>query len=143
MFRCERDESKKTLTARRQQGPPTGLGAEGLLTSDYFGLRTQLDDETQALLDKRVKYAARKGPLKEKDRKALEILNRKLDEVGLLSTFADPYYTAFLQALARRRKLAQFQKPTYTPRELEQRRELIDDILRELDDEREQSDAVH
>ena len=47
VFRCERDESKKTLTARRQQGPPTGLGAEGLLTSDYFGLRTQLDDETQ------------------------------------------------------------------------------------------------
>jgi hypothetical protein len=141
VFRCERDETTKTLTAHRCMGPLTGLGAEGLLTSDYFGLHTQLDDETQALLDEKVKYAARKEPLKEKDRRSLEILNRKLDEVGLLTTFTDPYYTAFLQALARRRKLAQFQTPIYTTKGLEDRRELIDEILRELDEEGE-DDAV-
>jgi hypothetical protein len=142
VFRCERDVSSGLLTAGRREGLPTGLGAEGLLTSDYFGLRTQLDDETQKLLDEKVKYTVHNGPLQEKDRKALEQLNRKLDEAGLLTTFADPYYTAFLQALARRRMLPLFQKSIYTAKELDERTQLIDDIIRELDDNLGKDDAV-
>jgi hypothetical protein len=119
------------------------LGAEGLLTSDYFGLRTQLDDETQKLLDEKVAYVTKDGPLSEKDEKVLEALNQKLDAIGLLSTFSDPYYTAFLRAVARRNQLKDFQKPSYSTEELDSRKKLVDEILQELEAEQGHGDAVH
>jgi hypothetical protein len=137
VFLCERDESDNLLQVRRKKGSLNGLGADGLLTSSYFGLRTQLDDATQKLLDQKVEYAARdKGVrLTAKERAELEKINRKLDEVGLLTTFADPYYTAFLQGLARKRKLSEFQKQTFSNKALQEREQLIDEIFKELEEE--------
>jgi hypothetical protein len=140
--RFERDEVTKVVKANRQTERPAGLGVEGLLTSEFFGLHSQLDDETQRLLDEKVAYTTKKGRLKKEDKERLKILDRKLDEIGLLSTFTDPYYTEFLRALARRRELARFKEPVCSNEERDRRRKLIDEIVAELESGERGVDAV-
>ena len=142
VFRVERDGPSRSPTARRQQKSPAGMGVDGMLTSDYFGLPTQLDDETQKLLDQKVQFVIREGDLSDDDASELERVNRKLEETGLLSTFADPDYTAFLRALARRNKLAEFKKPASSTEDLERRRKLVDEIVAELNSKKKGDDAV-
>ena len=81
---------------------PRGLGFTGILTSEMFGFRSDLDRETLADLDDKVRLMARENALKPIDAKRLRDVNERLETAGFLRAFSDPYYTAFVRAWGRK-----------------------------------------
>jgi energy-coupling factor transporter ATP-binding protein EcfA2 len=81
---------------------PRGLGFTGILTSEMFGFRSDLDVETLADLDNRVRLVAKEGSLSTQEQTELEAVDRRLAEAGFYKVFSDPYYAAFVRAWARR-----------------------------------------
>ncbi len=81
---------------------PRGLGFTGILTSEMFGFRSDLDPETLADLDNRVRLVAKEGSLTGHERKELEKIDKRLSDAGFSKAFSDPYYAAFVRAWGRR-----------------------------------------
>ena len=81
---------------------PRGLGFAGILTSEMFGFRSDLDEYTVADLDRRVRLVAKEGMLTEEERAELEAIDRRLAGAGFATAFSDPYYAAFVRAWGRR-----------------------------------------
>jgi len=77
---------------------PRGLGFTGILTSEMFGFRSDLDEETLADLDNKVRLTAKENDLNTNDLKELEAINKRLGEAGFEKAFSDPYYAAFVRA---------------------------------------------
>ncbi len=81
---------------------PRGLGFTGILTSEMFGFRSDLDEETLADLDNKVRLMAKEGDLGPVDAEELEGINKRLAEAGFQKAFSDPYYAAFVRAWGRK-----------------------------------------
>jgi restriction endonuclease S subunit/energy-coupling factor transporter ATP-binding protein EcfA2 len=81
---------------------PRGLGFTGILTSEMFGMRSDLDEETLADLDSKVRIIAQEGSLTQEEEKELEKINQRLEDAGFQKAFSDPYYAAFIRAWSRR-----------------------------------------
>jgi ABC-type cobalamin/Fe3+-siderophores transport system ATPase subunit len=80
---------------------PRGLGFTGILTSEMFGFRSDLDSETLADLDNRVRLIAKDRSLSQQDKRELEIIDKRLADAGFSKSFSDPYYAAFVRAWGR------------------------------------------
>ncbi|MFE5488683.1 AAA family ATPase [Streptomyces virginiae] len=81
---------------------PRGRGAGGLLTSDLFRLRSQLDEHTQDLIDTQYHLI----PVAEDDpaaRQRLQEVTGRLDALGFATRHRDPVLSSFLAELHRRR----------------------------------------
>lgn len=81
---------------------PRGLGFTGILTSEMFGFRSDLDEETLADLDNRVRLVAKDEALTSHEKTALEEVDKRLADAGFSKAFSDPYYAAFVRAWGRR-----------------------------------------
>jgi hypothetical protein len=81
---------------------PRGLGFTGILTSEMFGFRSDLDPETLADLDSRTRLVAKEGSLTAQEEKQLEKIDKTLADAGFSKAFSDPYYAAFVRAWGRR-----------------------------------------
>lgn len=81
---------------------PRGLGFTGILTSEMFGFRSDLDPETLADLDSRVRLVGKEGSLSPQEAKQLEQIDKRLAGAGFSKAFSDPYYAAFVRAWGRR-----------------------------------------
>ena len=81
---------------------PRGLGFTGILTSEMFGMRSDLDEETLADLDNKVRLVAKEGSLTPEEAEELEEISKRLEDVGFQKAFSDPYYAAFVRAWGRR-----------------------------------------
>ena len=81
---------------------PRGLGFTGILTSEMFGMRSDLDEETLADLDSKVRIIAQEGSLTPAEELELEKINQRLEAAGFQKAFSDPYYAAFIRAWSRR-----------------------------------------
>jgi restriction endonuclease S subunit len=81
---------------------PRGLGFTGILTSEMFGMRSDLDEETLADLDSKVRIIAKEGSLTPAENLELEKINQRLEDAGFQKAFSDPYYAAFIRAWSRR-----------------------------------------
>ncbi|MBL1120202.1 AAA family ATPase [Streptomyces sp. 110] len=94
------DEGQATAVIPRTN--PRGQGAGGLLTTDLFGLPTQLDEYTQELIDRQ--YAllpeAEHDPVKQAE---LRDVTAQLDAMGFPTSNRDPLVASFLAELHRRR----------------------------------------
>ena len=98
-FGCFAGNSKRTQSTRNHRtGEWVGLGVEGLLTSDLFGLETTLDLATQALLDRRNELAALEEP-SESQNEEMRQLTEKLRRRGFSDTVGDPIYSMVLRTL--------------------------------------------
>lgn len=112
---------------------PRGMGYSGILMSDIFGFRSDLDSETLKLLDQQADLAAKEGPLSKSDRAKLEKINRKIDEFGFRSISSDPYYREFLEAMARNKAtLRIMKKETQSRSDREAIRKGADEVLARL-----------
>ena len=80
---------------------PRGLGFAGILTSEMFGFRSDLDEGTVADLDRRVRLVGKEGRLTAEERVELEAIDRRLAGAGFSTAFSDPYYAAFVRAWGR------------------------------------------
>ena len=66
-----------------------------VLTSEYFGLPSSLDKNTQDLLDERLSLSFKPEPLAAEERERLTFINQSLGELGLAISFRDPEYADF------------------------------------------------
>ncbi|WP_441247388.1 AAA family ATPase [Kitasatospora sp. McL0602] len=97
---ADRDGHTSIVTPRTE---PRGQGAGGLLTTDLFGLRTQLDEHTQDLIDQQ--YSLVPGAAHDPGKQAeLRDVTAKLDALGFSTANRDPLVAAFLAELHRRRR---------------------------------------
>lgn len=107
---------------------PRGLGFTGILTSEMFGFRSDLDPETLEDLDNRVRLIAKEDTLSPQEMKELEQIDKRLVDAGFTKAFSDPYYAAFVRAWGRRHSELMAGEQFLTP---EKRRE-IDRIASEV-----------
>ena len=74
---------------------PRGQGVANILVSEYFGLPSSLDENTQNLLDERLRLAYKQEALTDEEKARLSEINEQLDGLGLTISFRDPAYKAF------------------------------------------------
>ena len=74
---------------------PRGQGVANILVSEYFGLPSSLDENTQSLLDERLQLAYKPEALTEEEREQLSAINKQLECLGLTISFRDPAYGEF------------------------------------------------
>jgi hypothetical protein len=93
-----------------------------------FGMRSDLDEETLADLDTKVRLVAKEDSLTPEEFAQLEEINKRLEDAGFQKAFSDPYYAAFIRAWGQRYSElmagVRFLNPT--------KQEEIDRIAREL-----------
>jgi len=111
---------------------PRGLGFTGILTSDMFGFRSDLDSPTMELLDRQVNLAG-KDKLSRQEANELESVTRQVEGLGFKSASSDPYYRAFVKAIVRRQSVRDLLlKPTVTRSDTDALQRETDDILAEI-----------
>lgn len=76
---------------------PRGQGIANLLTSEFFGLPSSLDLETQKMMDERLKLAYKNGALTVDEKNRLKELNVYLDELSLTISERNEDYKDFLK----------------------------------------------
>ncbi|MFF2250353.1 AAA family ATPase [Streptomyces sp. NPDC058142] len=95
-----------TASAVRAEMPtvdPRGHGVGALLTTELYGLSTQLDDHTQRLID--IQYELSRIPaLNEEENRRLRSVNQELESLGFDTIRRDSVVSLFLAELDRRRK---------------------------------------
>lgn len=135
IFRTGKDGK---VTIEQPEVDPRGLGVEGILTSELFGLPTTIDDVTQIKLNKRndLLVKQQKGKLTENEQSELKSLYDELEELGITNTFRDPLYQKFI--VAYKTRLKEISKPSYSKDDLEKQNKLALEILEELMKEEEQ-----
>jgi energy-coupling factor transporter ATP-binding protein EcfA2 len=74
---------------------PIGMGVNGILTSDMFGMATTLDQHTRKVIEERRKILE-KNELSEEDKVELRKLNSSLERLGYGYTHPDEDYRQFL-----------------------------------------------
>lgn len=95
---------EQVLIARIEEGilkyeqpfrDPRGQGVANVLTSEYFGLPSSLDKNTQDLLEERLDLASKPEKLTDDERDRLKNINSLLKYLGLTISFRDPNYRDF------------------------------------------------
>jgi restriction endonuclease S subunit/predicted ATPase len=110
---------------------PRGLGFTGILTSEMFGFRSDLDQETLDDLDNRVRLIAIDRSLNAREKKELEDIDRRLTAAGFSKAFSDPYYSAFVRAWGRRHSELMAGKESLTAEEKYHIDRIASEVLKE------------
>jgi predicted ATPase len=127
----QRDENGQ-IKAEHPFEDPQGMGIAALLTSEVYGLRSQLDLATQRLLDERRNLAALKE-LNTDQRQRLAELNKKLEGLDFAITFRDPLYQAFVKEMMTRQEPDIAETIALSPEQFKAQRDLAMKILDELE----------
>ncbi|UTW32807.1 AAA family ATPase [Idiomarina loihiensis] len=132
---AELDKTQIQVIKRDNQGhsfaeipdeSPIGMGINGILTSDMFGMVTTLDKSTSYTIESRRKILE-KEQLSEQDQDKLKRINNKLEQLGYGYTHPDEDYRQFLIA----RRKAMDKMDDNDPNIIEYRLKLIDAILKD------------
>jgi len=107
------------------------MGVAALLTSDIYGLRSQLDLPTMRLLDER-RELANKEKLTNEERERLHNLNQELDRLDFTTTIRDPLYEPYVKAMTKAEKEEGLLNPVLTPEQQERQKRLAAQIVSEL-----------
>lgn len=132
-----RDTPEEPIRAEMPEMDPRGMGINGLLRSELYGLRSALDLPTLEKIEKRDAIRAKQKNLQAKgkhlsknDRIKLIRLSDELAELGFSRDFRDPIEQQFADAMARRR--GKKKQIVLTPKELEDQEKAADAILDEI-----------
>ncbi|MEU3702752.1 AAA family ATPase [Streptomyces anulatus] len=102
-IRMLRGSAAGVISAEMPTVDPRGRGIGGLLTTELYGLDTQLDDHTQRLIDDQYELA-RSPVLNEEDNRRLRSINNELESLGFDTIRRDSVVSLFLAELDLRRK---------------------------------------
>ncbi len=127
----QRDQETDRITVNPPEKSPRGMGVAALLTSDIYGLRSQLDPYTLELLDEK-RALAIKPHLTDKDKKRLDELNEELEDLDFTKTVRDPLYKPFVDAMTKLEKKHELQAPVLTKEQQQTRQRLAQVILQKL-----------
>ncbi|WP_444907294.1 AAA family ATPase [Microbulbifer sp. SSSA008] len=76
---------------------PKGQGIANILTSEFFGLPSSLDIDTQKLMDRRLELSFKTTRLTDSERTQLKSINEELEILGLGISERDSDYIKFLE----------------------------------------------
>jgi predicted ATPase len=122
-------QTEDGIKAAEPEYDPIGIGVEGLLKSELYGLRSTLAPEVLGKLDRHYLLLGKKDKT-DAEQSELMRLATELNELGVSRTHPNPYFEAFANAMARRRSpepQAQLSKE-----EIEEQAELADEVLKEV-----------
>ncbi|MEI7911945.1 MAG: AAA family ATPase [Verrucomicrobiota bacterium] len=139
----KRDPDSLLCYSQQAKVNPRGLGFTGILTSEMFGFRSDLDPETLADLDNRVRLIAKETKLTSKEKKEIEEIDERLAEAGFSKTFSDPYYAAFVRAWGRRYAEQMAGKEVLTRKDTEEIDRIAKEVLAEAVAEVEKEIEAH
>jgi predicted ATP-dependent endonuclease of OLD family len=110
---------------------PKGLGVAGILTSDFFGLPSTLDQETLEELEKRNQLMVKQEEegLSELEKAELHDLFVSLKSLGINTTDRDPLFQKFIVAMSKR---DEFKVEKFTAEDLKRQNEIALTILQDL-----------
>lgn len=114
---------------------PRGLGVEGILTSELFGLPTTLDEPTKAILDARNNLLVKQQKQQLTDEEQIKLRNifSELENLGFSNTFRDPLYQKFI--VAYKQRIKDETKLSYTKEDIEKQNKIALEILEEISKE--------
>ncbi|WP_291149647.1 AAA family ATPase [Flavobacterium sp. UBA7680] len=122
----------KRIYANEPEFDPRGLGVAGILTSDFFGLPTTLDNETLEVINQRnaliVKQDTAEG-LNDQEKITLNETFQILGELGINTTDRDPLYEKFLIEMS---KTDNFKIEKMTSEEIEEQNKVAKQIMDKL-----------
>ena len=98
-----RDEETGEISAEQPRDDPRGMGVAGLLTSDIYGLRSQLDVYTLDLIERQRELSAREE-LDTVDAAILRDLTEHVRRLGFTRETRDPDFKLFRNAIAEWRR---------------------------------------
>lgn len=134
-----RNDESGEITAQWPTDDPKGMGVSGLLTSEVYGLRSELDLETLRLLDEKRALAA-KVTLTDAERDRLRELDDQLGGLDFTTTIRDPMYKKFAEALSERERAEGLQVPVLTKEQQQRQKELARQVLAAGAEHREQGE---
>jgi predicted ATPase len=123
-------DSKHTVTADTPDDDPIGMGVDGLLQSEIFGLVSVLPPDVVERLTQRYRLLGIRNKTAEMAAE-LEQLTRDLDKLGLAHSFPHPYFNQFSQALARNPIM---NRRDLSADDLDELESLTDDLLQDIID---------
>ena len=107
---------------------PIGVGIEGLLKSELFGLRSSLAHEVLEKIDRHYQLLGMSNRTIEEDNEARSLAS-ELNSLGIAQTHPNPYFEEFAKAMVR---TAPNVAGDISRQEIEEQSELADSVLREL-----------
>ncbi|MXY51858.1 MAG: AAA family ATPase [Gammaproteobacteria bacterium] len=110
---------------------PRGMGVGGILTSDLFGLRTTLDEDTQSQVE-RQRELALKPELEAEEESELRQLTDALTRLGFSTAGRDPLYQRFLRKWTQRASVDAGTVRRLSAAELREEEALVAEIAEEL-----------
>jgi predicted ATPase len=119
------------IEANHPEKDPIGMGISGLLTSDVYGLRSELDPVTMEKLDLRRRLAIKKRPTAS-EQSLLAELNQWLRDKDFTREDRDPLYKQFVEAMTAAEQEEHLQTPLLTPAQKQRQKDLAFKIAREL-----------
>lgn len=120
------------IIAEEPEYDPIGIGVEGLLKSELYGLRSTLAPEVLQELDRHY-FLLGKTARTDVEQAELMRLGNTLNSLGVSRTHPNPYFELFANALARRR--SPLPEVALSKEEIDAQAELADEILAEVIEE--------
>src|SRR6185312_6403282 len=118
-----RRDPEGTITASHPEKDPIGMGVSALLTSDVYGLRSELDPTTLEKLDLRRRLAI-KGDRSEEEEQTLAELNDWIRTKDFTRSDPDPMFVAFEEAMTRAQAKERMEGPTLTDEQRRRQKDL-------------------
>ena len=125
--RILRNSEEKTISIEPEYDP-MGVGIEGLLKSELYGLRSTLSAEILKKIDAHYKLLGKKNKTDDDNRKLMK-LSSYLNELSISHTHPNPYFELFATTMAKRMPPS---KESLSNEELEKQTKLADDVLAEI-----------
>lgn len=127
----KRDDNTLEVFAHSPLYGPKGMGFSGVLTSDMFGLRSDLDPKTLDILDEHAVLLAKENRSDDEEIRFSQLQN-ELDMLGFLEAYSDPYFSEFVKAWTRHDNVDKFKCTIITDQERDELSKMSDEILSEL-----------
>ena len=121
-------QQELATTAKEPEYDPIGMGVDGLLTSELYGLASVLAPEIVNKIEQRNQLFTLEQRTPEQDAE-LQALSEELAEVGILRSYLDPYEREFVNAMTRHQER---ERGSMTPEEFRERNDLADRVLEQV-----------
>ncbi|APG24249.1 AAA family ATPase [Syntrophotalea acetylenica] len=122
-------QEDERLLASAPDYDPLGIGVEGLLKSELYGLRSTLAPEILRNLDRHYLLLGKKDKTEAEQRELMQLAT-ELNDLGVSRTHPNPYFELFANAMARRRLPEK--EVALSKEEIAEQTELADEILKEI-----------
>ncbi len=122
-------QADNRIDASEPEYEPMGIGVEGLLKSELYGLRSTLAPEVLQKLDRHYLLLGKKNKT-DVEQTELMRLATELNDLGVARSHPNPYFDLFANAMARRREPPS--EGALSKEEIDAQAESADEVLREV-----------